>query len=119
MKKTGICVAVMFFSLTASAQNWEFGSNFMLSQPTGSMTRTMSNAFGLNLGAARNFKSPFSVGVELGYASYGSERTPQQYTFDDGTVTNTDVVVRNNIYNFSLTGKYFLRNNKKVNPYVS
>jgi hypothetical protein len=57
--------------------------------------------------------------MEFGVASYGSQRTRQQYTFDDGAVTETDVVVRNNIYNLNLTGKYFLRNNKKVNPYVS
>lgn len=119
MKTLRIYVIMMLSSVTALAQNWELGSNFILSQPVGSMTRTMNNAFGINFGAARNFKSPFSVGAEFGYSSYGSQRTRQQYTFDDGSVTETDVVVRNNIYNFHLTGKYFLRNNKKVNPYVS
>jgi hypothetical protein len=119
MKTLRIGIAAMFFSISAMAQTWEFGSNFNLSQPAGAMTRTMNNAFGITFEGARAFKSPFSLGLETGFASYGSQRTRQQYTFDDGAVTETDVVVRNNIFNLNLTGKYFLRNNKKINPYVS
>lgn len=118
MKIIRICVAAMFFSANAFAQGWEIGSDFNLSQPAGAMTRTMNNAFGINFDFARNFKSPFSLGTEIGFSSYGQQRTPQTYTFD-GTVTETYVVVNNNISNVNLTGKYFLRNNKKINPYVS
>jgi opacity protein-like surface antigen len=119
MKTLRICFLSMFFSVSAFAQGWEFGSGFNLSQPAGTMTRTMNNAFGINFGATRNFKFPFALGAELGFASYGSQRTRQQYAFDDGSITETDVVVSNNIFNLNLTGKYFLRNNKKINPYLS
>jgi hypothetical protein len=119
MKTLKICIVALFSCISAFGQGWEYGSNFSLSQPAGSMTRTMNNAFGITFQAARNFKTPFAVGMELGIGTYGSERTPQQYTFDDGTVTDTYAVVNHNIYNFNLTGKYFLRNNKKVNPYIA
>jgi hypothetical protein len=106
-------------SLQTTAQSWELGSDFNLAQPVGGMTRSMNNAFGMSFNISRNLKSPFSLGAEMGFGSYGSETSRQAYTFDDGTVTETDVVVNNNIFNLQLTGKYFIRNNKKVNPYLS
>ena len=119
MKKLKIFTVLMFSSLTMLAQNWEFGSDFNLAQPVGAMTKNMNNAFGMSFGAAKNFKVPFSLGMELGFGSYGSQTTRQQYTFDDGTVTETNVIVTNNIFNLQAGGKYFFRNGKNINPYLS
>jgi hypothetical protein len=119
MKTARILTVVMLLGFKALAQNWELGSDFALAQPTGSMTRTMNNAFGMTLDMARKFKTPFAIGGELSFGSYGSQTTRQQYRFDDGTVTETNVIVSNNIFSLNLTGKYFLRNNKLINPYLS
>jgi hypothetical protein len=119
MKTLKLLIPAMFLSISAFSQNWEFGSNLMFSQPTGSMKRDMNNAFGITLDVARRFKSPIAIGTEINFSSYGSETTRQQYTFDDGTTTETNVNVHNDIINFHLTGKYFFRNNKNINPYLS
>lgn len=90
-----------------------------LSQPVGPMARNMNNAFGLSLGLEKYFKAPFSAGLQLSFGNYGYQTSRQQYTFDDGSVTETDVNVGNNIFNMLLTGKHYLRNKKNINPYLS
>ncbi|MBT1697997.1 hypothetical protein KK083_13980 [Fulvivirgaceae bacterium PWU4] len=116
--KTLIFAVATLLGTTAFAQSWELGSGFNLAQPVGSMTRTMNNAFGIDLNFSRSFKAPFSLGIELGFGSYGSEKSRQKYTFDDGTVTETDVLVSNDIFNARIAGRYFLRNGKLINPYL-
>ncbi|HEY9489337.1 MAG TPA: hypothetical protein VIQ51_13425 [Chryseosolibacter sp.] len=100
-------------------QAFEFGSTLNVSQPVGTMARNMNNAFGISLESSRQFKTPFSAGLQLNFGNYGRQTTRQEFTFDDGSVTETDVNVSNNILNASLTGKHFLRNDKKINPYLS
>jgi hypothetical protein len=118
MKNT--IVAMMFLgSLSAFAQTFLMGSDVSLMQPIGGMTRTMNNAFGCTLNFQYKMKNSFAVGLDFAAGTYGSQTTRQQYTFDNGDVTETNVVVTNNIYNMAFSGKYFFRNSKKVNPYVS
>lgn len=120
MKNFGLIALFLLPSCFAVAQSFEIGSNFILSQPVSGMKRDMSNAFGITAEIARNFKNvPFSLGTELSYGSYGTQNSMQEYTFDDGTRTETNVHVSNNITNLRVIGKYFLRNDKKFNPYVS
>jgi hypothetical protein len=115
--------AVLFFLLATArlcqAQDFEFGSGLTLSQPGGSMARNMSTAFGLNFEVSQNLKTPFALGIDVGIGNYGYQTTRQQYTFDDGSVTETNVNVSNDIFTINLTGKHFLRNNKNFNPYLS
>jgi hypothetical protein len=119
MKTLRLLLPVVLLTTTVFAQKWELGMDFNVSQPIGGMERTMDNAFGANIFGARNLKGPFSIGLEMGYSNYGSQTTEQEYFFDDGTSTITDVVVNNNIFNVNITGKWFLRNSKKLNPYVT
>ncbi len=102
------------------AQNWEFGSNLMLLQPSQSMKRDMNNAFGMTLYLGKNLKdTPLIIGGEMSYGNYGTKNSMQEYTFSDGTTTNTNVHVSNDIYNLGITSKLFLRKNKNFNPYLS
>lgn len=119
MQLKKILVLVMFSSTICFGQQWEIGSNFMFSQPAGTMKRDMNNAFGITLEAARRMKAPIAIGAEFNFSSYGSETSRQEYTFDDGSTTETNVNVHNDIFNVHLTGKYFLRNNKNINPYLT
>jgi hypothetical protein len=102
-----------------NAQGVEFGSHFNLSQPLGTMANNMSNSAGLTFAAAKNFKAPFSLGLEVNFGTYGYQTSRQEYIFDDGSVTETDVNVSNNIAMVTLTGKHFFRNDKKIKPYLS
>ena len=118
--KTIKAVLILFAASHAlSAQNIEMKSNLVLSQPVGAMARNMNNAFGVTMAASKHFKAPFSAGVEINFGNYGNMTSRQQYTFDDGSVTETDVNVGNNIFSLYLTGKHFLRENKNINPYLS
>jgi hypothetical protein len=119
MKTLRVFAFLMLTSTILFAQKWDFGMDFNVLQPIQGMQRTMDNAFGVNFFAARNLKAPFSIGMEVGFNNYGSQTTRQEYVFDDGTSTETDVVVNNNIFNFNVAGKYFLRNSKNLNPYVT
>jgi hypothetical protein len=113
-------VALLFLSSTCSfAQTFLIGSDISLKQPVGAMTRTMNNAVAFTLNFQYKFKSPFAMGMDFSAGTYGSQTTRQQYTFDNGDVTETNVVVTNNLYTITFNGKYFLRNSKKINPYVS
>ena len=118
MKTIRILFALSILATPVLSQSWELGSGFNLSQPTGGMARTMNNAFGMTLGFERQLKVPFAVGFEAAFGSYGSTTTQQEYIFDDGTSTVTNVVVGNDIINFQLTGRYFLRQGKHVMPYL-
>lgn len=118
MKKSILLWGLLASANLVLAQQWELGSDFNMALPRGSMAKTMNNAFGLTIGASRTFTLPFSVGIELGFGNYGHQSTPQQYTFSDGTVTETNVNVSNNIVNAGLSGNYFIRPGKKVNPYI-
>ncbi len=119
MKNLCVFTLVIFSSINALSQGWELGSDFNFAQPVGGMTRTMNNAFGLTLDFARKFKGPVSLGVEVGVATYGLQTSRQSYQFDDGSITETDVNVSNDLFNFHVTGKYYLRNGKNINPYLS
>jgi hypothetical protein len=119
MKAINLIVLLLAIGGAVGAQSFELGSNFNVSQPVGTMSRNMNNAFGLTMEAGRHFKAPFSAGLELNFGNYGYETSRQEYTFDDGSVTETNVNVSNNIFNLYLTGKHFLRDTKSVNPYLS
>jgi opacity protein-like surface antigen len=119
MKKCVLAFSCVLLTTFVQAQKWEYGIDINVMQPVGGMERTMDNAVGANIFLAYNLKAPFAIGIELGYNNYGSQTTRQEYVFDDGTRTETDVVVNNNITSLNFSGKYFLRNSKKFNPYVT
>ncbi|HTF28867.1 MAG TPA: outer membrane beta-barrel protein, partial [Flavitalea sp.] len=119
MKTIKALLILFSVSQALCAQTFELGTDFNFSQPVGPMKKNMNNAFGLSLDGALRFESPFSAGVEMSFGSYGHQTTRQQYRFDDGSVTETDVNVSNNILNLFLTGKHFLRKDKNINPYLS
>jgi hypothetical protein len=119
MKTFRILLILVLAGQALWAQNFEFGAQFNASQPVGTMSRNMNNAFGMSLEADYRFNRPFSLGIEMAFGNYGRQTTRQQYTFDDGSVTETNVNVNNNITSMLVTGKHFLRNDKKINPYLS
>lgn len=119
MKTLKIMLMLLLPVPALQAQNIEAGTTLTFSQPGGMMSKNMNNAFGLSFELTKKFQTPFSAGVELGIGNYGYQTSRQTYTFDDGSETETDVNVSNNIFNLLLTGKHFLRENKNLNPYLS
>lgn len=118
--KTLIPLSILVFAgHCLAAQNFELSTDLNFSQPVGMMSKNMNNAFGLSMDISHKFKAPFSLGIELGLGNYGYQTTRQEYTFDDGSVTETDVNVSNDMFSMLLTGKHFLRPDKKINPYLS
>jgi hypothetical protein len=120
MKKLILVIGGALFVNAVCAQRFDMGSNFNYAKPIGGMAHNIDQGFGITFEAAWLPKtSPFSIGAEFAYNAYGQETTRQQFEFDDGTVTDTDVVVTNAFSNLYLTGKFFLRKEKLLNPYLS
>jgi hypothetical protein len=120
MKKVILVLFGVIMIQVAYSQQWDFGSSFNYTRPIGGMSRNIEQGFGITLEGARVLKNaPFTVGAEFSYNAYGHDKTRQQYTFDDGSVTETNVIVTNGFSNLFLNGKFFLRNTKLINPYLS
>lgn len=117
MKRTILSMIACLGVLGSFAQG-EFGFGLQYINPRGAMSNTIRGAGGLTLSAAHNFEKPFAAGMQFAYNSYGHSRTKQQYTFDDGSVTDTYVNIANYFLSLNLDGKMFLRNGKNINPYI-
>jgi len=87
MKALIVFVTGLLSGIAGLAQSWEFGSDFVLTQPVSGMANSMSTAFGMNFHAARRFESPFALGIEGSLNNYGTSTSRQAYTFDDGSRT--------------------------------
>jgi len=96
----------------------EIGFALQYIHPRGTMSQTINGGLGFTLSAGHNFEKPFAAGFQFSYNNYGYSRTRQQYTFDDGSVTETYVSIDNYFLNLNANGKAFLRNGKNFNPYV-
>jgi hypothetical protein len=120
MKKLILVVLGAFVANAGFAQRWDMGSSFNYARPIGGMARNIEQGFGITFEGARVLKNaPFTVGLEFAYNAYGRDVSRQQFTFDDGTVTETNVIVTNSFANLMATGKFFLRKEKLLNPYLS
>jgi hypothetical protein len=120
MKKLVLIIGAALFANAVFAQRFDLGSSFNYAKPIGGMAHNIDQGFGITLEAAWLPKNaPFSFGAEFAYNGYGQETTRQQFEFDDGTVTETNVIVTNTFSNLFVTGKFFLRKGKLVSPYLS
>src|SRR6186713_1656068 len=100
MKKLILVVLGAFFANAVFAQRWDMGSSFNYARPISGMARNIDQGFGITFEGARVMKTaPFTVGLEFAYNAYGRDVSRQQFTFDDGTVTETNVIVTNSFAN--------------------
>ena len=120
MKKLILLILGAFVANAVFAQRWDMGSSFNYARPIGGMARNIEQGFGITFEGARVLKNaPFTIGAEFAYNAYGRDVSRQQFTFDDGTVTETNVIVTNSFANLMATGKFFLRKDKLFTPYLS
>lgn len=120
MKKLLLTMHLIALASVSFAQQWDMGMSFNFSKPIGGMATNIDHGLGVTIDGAYLIKdSPFSVGAEFSYNAYGHDKTRQQYTFDDGSVTETNVIVTNAYSNLMGTGKFFLRKGKLISPYFS
>ena len=93
------------------------GSSFNYAKPIGGMAHNIDQGFGITLEAAWLPKTaPFSIGAEFAYNAYGQETTRQQFEFDDGTVTETDVIVTNSFSNLYSDRQILFKERKAGEP---
>ncbi|MCU0375349.1 MAG: hypothetical protein MUF24_08585 [Chitinophagaceae bacterium] len=59
-----------------------------------------------------------SMGASLQYGSYASWRQPQLFTFPDGSITQTTVLLTSSTATIAGTARYTLRQGKKLMPYA-
>lgn len=100
--------------------NTAFGLGYTYMAPAGGMKNHIQDGHGIT---ADYYLIPmgkqFAVGAEFTHTQYGREKTNQLYTFDDGTTAPMDIIVYNGINSISFVGRYFLRRNGLLMPYIN
>lgn len=97
----------------------EVNLGYVYARPSAQMTQHIKAVHGLNLsGGYRLPKTPFMVGLELNLGGYGYQSERQTYTFSDGSVTETNVNVSNNVFNLMLVSRLYYPNSSIVQPYI-
>jgi hypothetical protein len=118
MNKCFLSTLFVLIALSASAQI-EFQMGYAYSRANGAMLRNLKNVHGavFSLGY-RAKKLPISYGVEIGIQGYGYQTERQFYTFDDGSVTETNVNVSNNIFSAVGYARLYYPNKSFLQPYL-
>jgi len=112
MKK--ICVLLLIITIPAWAQ-LDLSLNGLVVSPQGQFEENLDRAgYGFSFSGAYNFEqTPFSLGLDLGYALYGSETRSEVLLWP----VYVDVTTDNNIFFMHLTGSVH-ENFGDFQPYV-
>ena len=114
-----ILIIVLFSGNSLVFAQFEFRTQYQYSQAMGPISLNVNQAHGIIMqGVYQLPKSPVLLGLELGFSGYGHQKQRQTYNFDDGTQTETDVHVYNNILEVHLVSQFDLVQDKAVTPYV-
>jgi hypothetical protein len=117
--KRGILLVFSLCLTQVVAAQVDLSLNLNYTRPQGAMGRYIQNAGGISGQALyRIANTPFAIGAELGYNSYGSETTRQTYRFSDGSSTETDVTVSNNYATFAVVGRIDFKQGGPLIPYA-
>lgn len=122
LMKRILFIPLIVTSWTLSAQSWqgEFGLGYTYMEPLGSMSNNIKRGHGFT---ADYFITPknsrFAYGLEFSYTLYGHDKSEQVYTFSDGSTANMDIVVDNSISNLLLAGRYYLRDESILRPFIN
>jgi hypothetical protein len=121
MQKIVLIPALFFLSTYLHAQVLEadIGLSYSRFQTIDQMGTYIphGNGIGVDL-MIRPINSRFAVGLDVGHSIYGRDQDRQEYTFEEGIKADMDIVVNNTITNFMVVGRYFLRNNATLIPFV-
>jgi hypothetical protein len=121
MKKLALVFILLLYGVIGSSQILEKDYSFSYSRiaPLSKMANYIPYGNGIGMDAMfRPVNSRFAVGIDIGLNIYGTDKERQYYTFEDEIKADMDIVVNNNISNFSVVGRYFLRESGPVIPFV-
>ncbi len=97
----------------------ELNMGYIYARPSEQMSQNFKGVHGFSLsGGYRIPKTPFMVGLDLNLGGYGRQSERQTYTFSDGSTTETNVNVSNNIFNLMLLGRIYYPNSSMIQPYI-
>jgi hypothetical protein len=120
--KNYLILVLVFLASTVQAQRWgrELGLNYVNADPTGGMGRVIDRAHGatLNLGLVTPEKR-FAMGLDLGFAQYGSDKSRQEYTLDDGSTADMDIIVSNMFGTLTGYGRWYFMTTGAFRPYLT
>jgi hypothetical protein len=119
MKKITILLIILSVHTQGVLAQFELRFLYNYSSPRGEMAVNVRQAHGIVLEGTYNLpKTPINVGLELSFSGYGHHKSRQTYTFDDGSQTETDVHVNNNIASFRLVTRVNFLKNGPLIPYM-
>lgn len=98
----------------------ESSFQYSFTAPQGSMHRNIERGHGIAISFLKSIrKTPLFIGLEINASQYGSSRTRQTYTFDDGTAADMDIIVGNDFTNAMFSARYYPLSTANVQPYFS
>src|SRR5688572_4223260 len=94
----------------AQIQNYEVGVGYAYSSPIGTMQQNIKRGNGVTLDFyfTPELINRLAVGMDLNLTVYGTDKSIQEYTFDDGTTAKMEIVVDNYFANLMFGGRYYL-----------
>ena len=118
--KTGLVFVVMLVATPVFSQwKWQWGMNYLYSNPTGTMGTNINRAHGFSFdGGLRSPGNRWLLGTEFGYSIYGADDSRQQYQFSDGSTADMDVRVTNAFSNLMAVARFYPKPEGIFQPYV-
>ena len=122
MKKSIFTFAVLILlsQFSVYSQNTAFQVNYIFGAPQSEMALNIRQSHAISgLLLHQLPKSPLAIGLEFGYAGYGSQTTNQPYQLSNGQELNAEVNVTNSITSTQLvTQVNLLPVGSKITPYI-
>ncbi|MCE2937297.1 MAG: hypothetical protein ACK5V5_12735 [Cyclobacteriaceae bacterium] len=118
--KTGLVLAALLMATPAFSQwKWQWGMNYVYSNPNGTMGAYIDQAHGFSFdGGMRSPDKRWLLGAEFGYSIYGGDDSRQQYQFSDDSTAEMDVQVTNAFSNLLAVARFYPRPEGVLQPYV-
>ena len=113
-------VLILLSQFSVQSQDLTFQLNYIFGAPQGEMALNIRQSHAISgLLLYQLPQSPLAIGLELGYAGYGSQTTNQPYQLSNGQELNAEVNVTNAITSTQLvTQVNLLPVGSKVTPYI-
>ncbi|MCU0387861.1 MAG: hypothetical protein MUE71_04575 [Chitinophagaceae bacterium] len=120
MNKLYTFLIALLFSLASFGQLNQVTFGYQLSLPQATMKNGWNSGHGIHFGYHRYFKAieGFSLGADIGIGNYALERQPQQYVFEDGTITNTEASLSSSLAYGALAARYEPLWRNKLSPFI-
>ncbi len=119
-----VVVSAIAFCIPGIAQRFlehtESSIQYSFMAPQGGMGRNIEMGHGVVASLLKKIpQTSLFLGIEINSSQYGGSRTRQTYTFENGTLADMDIIVRNLATNIMISTRYYPLSKATVQPYFT